>query len=47
MGPLLVCQRCGHREDVHPGHGPCRFHLCDCPVFLASRVLARRVERLP
>jgi hypothetical protein len=34
---LLFCGRCHHAEDVHPGHGPCRFHLCECPRFDGSR----------
>ena len=35
--PLLICARCAHGEDMHPRHGPCRFHLCDCPGFASTQ----------
>lgn len=36
---MMTCQVCGHREDMHPGHGPCRFHTCDCSRFESSRYI--------
>lgn len=33
----MDCKRCGHHEDMHPGHGDCRFHLCECQRFESSR----------
>ena len=38
---LLVCKRCGHPEEVHPQHGACVFHTCDCPRFESSAHVPR------